>query len=312
MTDVNHNRDGKYHTYPDLNSKSHKEQSELREVWLKSQAAKPVYHSDPKEIKDSLLQVHRSLGFKEPTNSWWSSRPAKTILAAACLLLTVSLGYLSFSKKITVPTGQIKAITLPDGSKLTLNSGSQIKYNRLFSYFSSSRSVYLKGEAFFDIVSAENPFSVTTEDALIQVTGTQFNVRAWPQESNVDIAVLEGSIRWYPFDQPKDTIVLQAGQVSLWDIKTNKHQLDVIDDTRYYTGWKSNDFAFKNRSLQIIFNELERRFNVTIEFGPKVSPMQKLTTYYPNPSDAVSILEDICRVKGLKYIKTKNGFRVVR
>lgn len=318
MTDINQNSGrgsgskSKSPGYPDLSIKSTKEQKELREIWQKSISAKPVYQSQPKEIEKSLSRIHNSLGFTKTSNTWWNSTTAKRLLIAACLLVTVTVGYFSYPKKVTAPTGQIKAVTLPDGSNVTLNSGSHIKYNRLFSFFSSTRLVYLKGEAFFDVVPSGKPFSVKTAESIVKVTGTRFNVRAWPEEASIDIAVLEGSIQWHPINQPKDTVALHAGQASLWNITTDQHQLNAFDDSRYYTGWKSSDFAFKNRPLNIIFSEMERRFGISIDVGPNVSPMQTLTTYYPDPPSAVSILEDICRVKGLKYIKTNNGFRVVR
>jgi hypothetical protein len=62
----------------------------------------------------------------------------------------------------------------------------------------------------------------------------------------------------------------------------------------------------------MIFNELERRFDIRILLSSKEIASETLTTYYAKPKHVESIIKDICRVKGLRYAKTANGYRVYR
>ena len=293
-----------------FNNMNDEKKAEFEEVWEKSRVAEPRDTVNTEEIEKSLRNVHKNLGFTHRNSNREYSIVVKTLLTAACLLIIIGVGYVMVPKKIAAPPGETATAVLPDGTYVILNSRSELRRSRLFGLI--SRAVSLEGEAFFDVVSDDVAFTVQTKKSLVEVTGTQFNVRSWPDEAGFDVAVLEGSILWHPLGQSRDTVALKAGQAGFWNSTTNKKHKLTIENKTYYTGWTTRDFAFRNRTLQVIFNELERRFNVTIKLGSNVSPLETLTTYYPNPPDAASILEDICRVKGLQYVTTKNGYKVIR
>ncbi|MEX2601460.1 MAG: FecR family protein [Balneolaceae bacterium] len=91
-------------------------------------------------------------------------------LAAAAVLITIGAGWLWLPKTVTIPHGQIASITLPDGSNVELNSGSELRYSRLFSY--THRNIHLNGEAWFGVAQGDDPFVVESNGAVTQVTGT--------------------------------------------------------------------------------------------------------------------------------------------
>ena len=95
--------------------------------------------------------------------------------------------------KIAVPLGAKSCITLPDGTKAWLNAGTELTYNE--DYGQKKRTLFLTGEAFFDVAKdKEHPFIVNTSDLIIQALGTQFNVKAYPEEKIITTTLVEGKI----------------------------------------------------------------------------------------------------------------------
>ena len=124
--------------------------------------------------------------------------------AAAVLLLVFAGGYVAhqrtyeaISDRLTavhVPNGQRIEITLPDGSRVWLNSGARIEYPVVFK--KNLRSVKLSGEALFDVRhDAECPFEVETFATKINVLGTKFNVIADETYGRFSAALLQGRIK---------------------------------------------------------------------------------------------------------------------
>ncbi len=95
--------------------------------------------------------------------------------------------------EIDVPYGSRSAVIMPDGSKIWLNAGSKIKYDRHFDI--DSREVFLEGEAYFDVKKTKRPFIVYTSHISIHVLGTRFNVKSYPDEDNIETTLVEGNIR---------------------------------------------------------------------------------------------------------------------
>ena len=96
-------------------------------------------------------------------------------------------------QKVEVPYGSKTHIELPDGTKVTLNSGSVLKYPLQFG--DTARNVYLRGEAYFDVAhNKAKPFYVNTSDIHIKVLGTSFNVKSYPEENTIETTLITGRI----------------------------------------------------------------------------------------------------------------------
>ena len=75
-------------------------------------------------------------------------------------------------------------------------------------------------------------------------------------------------------------------------------------------GWRSEQLVFNKKSLPVIFGELERRFDISIHLEAEDMEGETLTTIYANPMSVETVLDDICRVKGLRYTQTVSGYRI--
>lgn len=90
--------------------------------------------------------------------------------------------------------GRREQVTLPDGSKVWLNSGSTLIYPSTFAM--AERGVYLNGEGFFEVTKdAEHPFVVNTRFLKMRVLGTTFNISAYPDDKQVKTTLETGALK---------------------------------------------------------------------------------------------------------------------
>jgi len=163
---------------------------------------------------------------------------------------------------LSVPRGGEYRLTLSDGTKIHLNSESELRYPVSFKG-QENRMVELKGEAYFEIAKDSlHPFKVITQGLLIQQLGTVFNVKS-RAEGKVEVALVEGSIGIYPCSQEMQTIL--PGQLAVWN--ESKNILSVENkELLSHTAWHFNRFVFYDESLGHLMEELALWYNVDIDF----------------------------------------------
>lgn len=161
-----------------------------------------------------------------------------------------------------VPFGQMSKITLPDGTLIHLNSGSKLSYKNNFS--SGNRNVDLTGEAFFDVkTDKEHPFTVNTTGAInMKVYGTSFNVRAYPEDREINATLVEGSIGILD-NSGNELTRLAPGENAKYSDDFKRIVVAQVD-TEFYTSWKDGLVTFRNESLEQISLKIERWYNVEI------------------------------------------------
>ncbi|MFO8028574.1 MAG: FecR domain-containing protein [Cyclonatronaceae bacterium] len=306
------------------------ESRDLETLWQTS-AETPPRHEPPgaNETEKALEKVHQRLGFTEVDDRTASDiqpdSPARSaaksgrvyrafawVAAAAVVLLAFGLGYLLYPKSVTAPHGEQAMVSLPDGSMIELNSGTTIRFNRLFGI--RNREVRLDGEAFFTVVPAEKPFIVTANRAVVEVTGTSFNVRSRSDDPGYEtrVQVASGSVALYPSGRADRSVTLHAGDWSRWNITMETAVAPEPATPEHIGEWRRNRFHFRNETLGMIFREIERRFDIRIQLEIDRMASEVLTAHYTDPDNAERIIEDICHVKGLRYARTANGFRIYR
>lgn len=231
-------------------------------------------------------------------------------IAAAILFAAIGTGYYIMPVTTVVPKGEIMTKALSDGSIVTLNSGTRISYNRMFGKF--HRDITLDGEAYFNIASAENRFRVRANETVTEVTGTRFNIRSWSSDPGTvtKVTVSEGSVLFYSSDSERDKVELSGGTFSLIEKKRGIPEQPGTAELDNILAWKDRNLAFTSQPLGVIFSELERRFDKTIEIENEQISGEYLTAFYTKPDSLENLINDICTVKGLKYARTANGFRV--
>ena len=105
--------------------------------------------------------------------------------------------------ELTIPNGKRFYLVLSDGTKVTLNAGTSLRFPVKF-LKGQSRKVFLKGEAYFDVAKDKShPFIVNVNEVNVEVLGTEFNISCYPEDANVSTVLIEGSVKLYDQDKKK-------------------------------------------------------------------------------------------------------------
>ena len=187
---------------------------------------------------------------------------------------------------IRIPRGAEYKLVLADGSQVWLNAESTITYPVAFQ--GETREVRLQGEAYFEIAKNKNqPFIVHTTQFDVQVTGTQFNVRAYPGEME-SATLAEGGIQ---LEKGGKTYTLKPGQQAYLEeeeVQVRKVNLESA------IAWRYNAFSFEETPLEEIMNELARWYNIHVFYlNPKVKELHFTAWFRRNCTlqEVIDILE---------------------
>jgi transmembrane sensor len=168
---------------------------------------------------------------------------------------------------LSTPMGGQYQLSLPDGSKVWLNSGSSIRFPTAF--IGKERVIELKGEAYFDITENKKmPFIVRTNNSMdIKVLGTQFNVMAYDDEKSINTTLLEGSVQIL---KESGTAFLEPGQAAILNKGTGKIKVAEadIDDA---VAWKNGYFIFSNENIESIMRKVSRWYNIEVDYQGNLS-----------------------------------------
>lgn len=163
---------------------------------------------------------------------------------------------------IETPKGGQYQVLLPDGTKVWLNAASSLKYPEVFA--GRERKVELTGEAYFEVAKDRaHPFKVISKNQEIEVLGTHFNVNTYMDEKAIKTTLLEGSIK---VNNLRSTEVLQPGDQAFVADNGLAAIKVIAVDVNDETAWKNGEFRFNNAGLKSILNQLERWYDVKIDY----------------------------------------------
>lgn len=167
--------------------------------------------------------------------------------------------------QLIVPYGKRSFITLSEGTKVWLNSGSKLAFSSVFS--GNLREVEVQGEAYFEVTAnSEKPFFVKTDFFKIKVYGTKFNVQAYRQKNISNLVLVEGKVGMSSGNKPyTDEIFLSPNQKASITNGGENFEIDTVEDVGIYTAWKDGYLAFVNEEVNNVLIRVSRYYNVIIE-----------------------------------------------
>lgn len=258
------------------------------------------------EMFEGILKNSRERSVNKPKyNNRFLPLVFKTAAAVAIVIAStfVVLEFLPnrtdpMAKSVTLtkrsPMGQKIITWLEDGTKVHLNSGSSIEYTKKFS--DSSRLVHLKGEAYFEVTKDVNrPFIVKTGKVKTTVLGTMFNVRAYPDDDKIEVAVAEGKVKVENDKSISSTFeyTITRNQMASFNIP-DQIAVKKDFDPDEILAWTKGIIRFKDANINEIISTLERWYGVTFVINSDLNPDKDFSFSYKNKS-----LEEI--LKGLSF-----------
>lgn len=205
---------------------------------------------------------------------------------------------LSFNT-IETPRGGQYQLILSDGTKVWLNANSSLKYPISFS--KTERLIELKGEAYFEVTKNKSaPFKVISNNQVLEVLGTHFNINGYEDEHDIKTTLIEGSVKIS--DHSNQTkIFLKPGQQS--SFQKSKFEISNVD-TEAAVAWKNGYFTFDKTTLETIMRQVSRWYDVEVTYQDKTIKdllFSGNVSRFENATQVLSILE----LTGLVHFKVE-------
>jgi transmembrane sensor len=195
-------------------------------------------------------------------------------------------------KEINTPSRLTSKITLTDGTTVTLNSETQLKYPAEFK--GDHREVHLTGEAFFDVKKdAQRPFIIRTEKLNIKVLGTSFDVKAYKNDPHTEATLITGAIQISMNDKPEKQILLKPQEkFSLQHQAANekgspRYTIVPLNDTE--TSWINHKLVFKNETFDVLANSISRWYGMKLIFKNESLKNSRFTGFFEKENIAQAL-----------------------
>lgn len=200
------------------------------------------------------------------------SRRLWAVAAALLFLLGAAVLFKIFVPDSNTATGPIvwvndstapKSFELPDGTQVSLNSNSSLQFEADWSE-SITREVVLSGEAFFEVVKdANRPFFIHTQRAKVEVLGTAFNLRAYPDESFTEVTVEEGKVQFVATQLGRSIKELSAGERGLLIHGEQLTRMKMANMNA--RSWQTGRLQFREAPVWEVIQAVERHYRVKID-----------------------------------------------
>ena len=224
-----------------------------------------------------------------------------SISAAASILLLLGLFWLwtITDKNYTTGFGEQLAVTLPDGSEVTLNAESAISFNEW--NWDDERKVTLDGEAFFEVEKGEK-FTVETTLGNVEVMGTSFNVLE--RNERFEVACFTGKVG-VSNSANLNEILIPGNKVSIVKNKVQKSSFEP-DDT---VAWRKGIFRYDNIDLIEVLDELERQYGFKVEVNTDIRERKYTGSFSSGNLDEA--LKMICLPMELDYKIAEDSLLII-
>lgn len=162
---------------------------------------------------------------------------------------------------VQVGKGERVSLVLPDGTAVSLNAESELRYNPN-SFNKEERNVHFQGEAYFEVTpDKEVPFVVTTAGMKLKVLGTKFNILSRRQSKTIEVALLEGHVL-LTSEVSSSGQELFANEKAIFSKTTGRFTVSK-KEVEQAVAWRRGDMIFCSQTLKEILQEVELNYNVT-------------------------------------------------
>jgi ferric-dicitrate binding protein FerR (iron transport regulator) len=202
--------------------------------------------------------------------------------------------------EISSPKGHVSKATLPDGTEVWINTNSSIVYDAS-AFNRNQREIQLKGEAYFEVTSSvEKPFTVVTPHANVKVTGTSFNVNAYPASLLFETVLAEGKIELQLKSGTTEFLHVEPNQRVIFNSINKKFDVQQVK-AEMFTAWRNGEIIFKDATLADLVKELERIYDIQFHMQPADLGELRFRGMFSYNSNLIEALEKIKKSSKVDY-----------
>ncbi|MGM9738089.1 MAG: FecR family protein [Candidatus Cryptobacteroides sp.] len=205
--------------------------------------------------------------------------------------------------------GKTETLLLPDSTTVILNSGSTLLYPS--EYNGKERTAFLSGEAIFKVAkNKEKPFIVKAGDINVRVLGTEFDLRAYPDERDVELTVNRGCVQASGCGD--NDHILNAGDRIVFDKSSGTVRTEKVEPDKYFA-WKDGKLYFSSESFRNIVKKIEQRYGVDIYVATDRYDNERITAKFISGEgieELMGTLQEL--IPGLDFTISQDGVIRIR
>lgn len=208
------------------------------------------------------------------------------------------------TNKLIVPFGQRTSVILADGSKVFLNSGTEIDFPSAFT--GKSREIKVKGEIFIEVArQTDKPFIIHTPNSRIHVLGTSFNVSSYSDDDKESVVLVSGSLEVTSNNQ---SLILKPNEMA--EIKEGTLKSESVDVLEYIS-WKNGFIQLERTPLNEVLKKIGRYYNIEFKYKSNLNLQSRTCSGKLFLSDELNdVLKAFSQMTALEYID--NNDRTIR
>jgi len=207
---------------------------------------------------------------------------------------------------LVIPAGARYQLLLSDGTRVWMNSASQLEYPVAFA--NGERKVKLTGEAFFEVSKdAARPFIIDANGYEVKVLGTSFNVSAYATDEFMETTLVNGSVK--VTNKIGEVVNLEPDQMLRINNQNQTSDLGEVD-TRFYTSWKDGILYFDNLPMDELAKRLERWYDVKIVFNNEKTKQLRFSGAMENSRNIQFLLNLISQTTNIKFSQHEKTINV--
>ena len=262
-----------------LSGKYSNEGKAMYDAWYRSfdkEAENSIPDVSSEQLEKELATIKqsnlRTLSASTSPFMYWRIAAAILILAVTGAIVyfqwnTIinTIDPIRYTEQIT-PNGARLQLTLSDGSQVWLNAGTKFRYPEKFKR--GNREVYLEGEAYFEVArDTKHPFIIHSGELMTTVLGTSFNIQAYSNEPNLEIAVITGkvSVEKESAEKSKQKLMLLPNQKAVLSKENQELSRQEFLNAEKYLAWKEGRLIADNLAVSEILQMLNRTYDAAIE-----------------------------------------------
>ncbi|HZL10667.1 MAG TPA: FecR domain-containing protein [Prolixibacteraceae bacterium] len=243
---------------------------EMKSIWLRMSGSHTIV-----DLDSEFDKLWKRINHTAKKTTFFIGK--RILQYAAVILFTLGIGGLSGYflsgikpevsamgiQKYTATKGSVSTIEFADGTKVWLNSGSELTYREDLQ--TKQRLAELQGEAFFEVKHHDDfPLLVKVGQLVVRDLGTTFNIRAYSEDQVIETSLIEGKADILT-NNGSSLVELKPGESAIYSTENNRIEIKPFT-SNVLSAWRDGKFVIRDQRLEDIFNEMSRWYDVEFMF----------------------------------------------